>query len=328
MANRRTSETALTNASLAAGPKWTYTHRGYALAQSFRQLRQRKFASFITLMVFGISLALPAIILFSAGSLAKLGNHNIEQESLTVYLSMQVNDLDGASLAQQLLLREGIDRTSYVSRDEALAMFKEQSDIGDALAALGNNPLPGAIIVYPDVDMLGAVGLKQLANSLAMSPSIDRVQFDFRWVKRLQAVLSLARLVGWVLAGFLTLSALLVIGNTIRLELLRKQTELDVSRLLGAKRSFLVRPLVYTGALYGFLGGLVACVIALITISWIKTPADQLSGLYQSAFQLEMPTASQCFTVLLIATCLGVLGSIVSLARPSNHLLPFGTKPV
>lgn len=300
---------------------WTYTRRGYALAQGFRQLRSRKFASITTLLVFGVTLALPALIFFTANSLAELGNKSVGEESITAYLSMQTADLEGAALAVELQSQERIKEARYVSRDEALAIFNEQSNIGEAIDVLGENPLPGAIIIYPEAADLSKSAITQLANRVQALDEVDSVQFDLRWVQRLQAVLNLARAIGWVLAGFLTLTALLVIGNTIRLELLRRQTELDVSRLLGASRSFLNRPLLYTGALYGFLGGIIACGIALLTLYWLQAPAARLSNLYSSVFELTMPTMSQLLLVVTTATILGLLGAIVTLYQPSTQLL-------
>jgi len=300
---------------------WTYTRRGYALAQGFRQLRSRKLSSIATLLVFGVTLALPTLILFTASSLAALGNQNVGEESITAYLTMQTPDLDGAELANELQTENGIKAARYVSRTEALAIFNEQSDIGEAVDLLGQNPLPGAIIVYPDTDALAESAIKKLANKLRDMNEVDSVQFDLLWVKRLQALLNLSRTIGWLLAGFLTLTALLVIGNTIRLELLRRQNELDVSRLLGASRSFLNRPLLYTGALYGFLGGIIACSIALLALFWLRAPAAELSGLYSSDFELTLPTVSQLLLVIIGSTILGLLGAIVTLYQPSQHFL-------
>lgn len=300
---------------------WTYTRRGYALAQSFRQLFSRKLASLVTLLVFGITMALPALIFFTANSLAELGNKSVGEESVTAYLNLQTSDLEGAALAQRLQNQAGVKSARYVSRDEALAIFYEQADIGDAVNVLGENPLPGAIILYPDNNTLNDAAMSELATRIESIDSVDRVQFDLRWVQRLQAVLNMARTVGWILAGFLTLTALLVIGNTIRLELLRRQSEFDVSRLLGASKSFLNRPLLYTGALYGFLGGVIACGIALMTLYWLRGPAAQLSSLYTSAFELILPTASQLLTVVATATILGLLGAIVTLYQPANQFL-------
>ncbi len=300
---------------------WTYTRRGYALAQGFRQLRARKIASFFTLLVFGVTLALPALILFTANSLAELGNKSVGEESVTAYLSLPVSDLDGAALAQRLQSQPDIRTARYISKDEALALFYEQADIGNAVDVLGENPLPGAIILYPHANLLNDEAMTNLANRVQSLDAVDRVQFDLQWVQRLQAVLNLARTIGWILAGFLTLTALLVIGNTIRLELLRRQNELDVSRLLGASKAFLNRPLLYTGALYGFLGGMIACGIALLALHWLRGPAAQLSTLYTSAFELIMPTTSQLFMVIGTATLLGLLGAIVTLYQPSQQFL-------
>lgn len=305
---------------MAAGKRWTYRKRGYALTQSLRQLRQRKLSSLTTLLVLGVTLALPIIIFFSAGSLQQLGNQTVNDESLTLYLEPGTGDLEAAKLAESLRSRENIRDTLYVSPDEALALFKTHSDIGDAVAALDGNPLPGAIVVYPHSQQADTAAVKNLADTLGRLPLVDRVQFDLRWVKRLHAMLSLLRLIGWLLAGFLTLTALLVIGNTIRLELLRRQPEIDVSRLLGASASFMRRPMLYTGALYGFLGGLIACALATLALLAIKQPVDELSGLYTSAFRLEMPTAKHFCTVLAITTALGLLGAGLILYRPSRQI--------
>ena len=316
----------IANRSLAkpdnAYPKpWTYSRRGYALAQSVRQLRKRKLASLSTLLVFGITLALPALIFFTANSLAELGNKSVGEESITAYLTLQTPDLDGAALAQRIEAQPSIKSARYVSRDEALALFNEQTQIDEAVALLGENPLPGAIIVFPDTQALNEAAIAKLAEQLNSLKAVDRVQFDLRWVKRLQSVLNLARTIGWVLAGFLTLTALLVVGNTIRLELLRRQSELEVSRLLGASRTFLNRPLLYSGALYGFLGGVIACVIAVLALRWLRAPTAELSALYSSAFELVLPTGSQLALVVATATGLGLIGAILTLYSPTRQFL-------
>ncbi len=312
---------AMSDSDARQSKAWTYSRRGYALAQSFRQLRRRKLASLSTLLVFGITLALPALIFFTANSLAALGNRSVGEESITAYLTMQTLDLDGAALAQRLQSQPGIKATRYVSRDEALALFNAQTQINQAVELLGENPLPGAIIVYPDTSALNESAIAQLASQLDQLTAVERVQFDLRWVKRLQAVLNLGRTIGWVLAGFLTLTALLVIGNTMRLELLRRQNELEVSRLLGASRSFLNRPILYAGAVYGFIGGVLACGIALLALNGLRDPTAELSALYSGGFELLLPTVSQLLMVVAGATILGLAGAIVTLCQPKTQFL-------
>lgn len=309
-----------TSPQQAAGSRWMYTKRGYALKQSLKQFKRHKFASLTTLLVLGITLALPVILLFAGNALQQLGMRNLEGESLTAYLNTDISDLQGAELAENWLGKPGIRSTRYISKDEALALFREKSDIGQAINVLGSNPLPGAIMVFPDSNALGSTRFDSLVDELRGLPGVNRIQMDLRWVKRLQAVVSLIQLVGGLLAGFLTLTALLVIGNTIRLELLRRRSEMEVANLLGASRSFMNRPILYTGALYGFLGGLVSCIIALMSFYAIREPAHDLSSLYESSFQLLMPTANQVFIVLCISFLLGIIGALSSLYRPSQQL--------
>lgn len=277
-------------------------------------------ASIATLFVLGITLALPVILLFASSALQQLGTRSMDGESLTAYLNTDVGDLQGAELAQSWMGKPGIRSTRYISKAEALQLFRQNSDIGDAISVLGSNPLPGAIMVFPDSNTLSAARLDTLAAELGRLDSVARIQLDLRWVKRLKSVVSLIQLIGSLLGGFLTLTALLVIGNTIRLELLRRRSEMEVANLLGATNSFMNRPILYTGALYGFLGGLVACLVALLAFSAIQEPAHELSSLYESSFRLLMPSVSQILTVLGVSVLLGIIGAISSLYRPAQQL--------
>ena len=307
-------------ASGGCGPRWTYSRRGYALAQSLRQLRRYKLASIGTLLVLGITLSLPVILYFASATLAKLNQRSVQGESLTAYLSPTVSDLEGAQLAKDWLAQPGIGRTEYVSQDQALAMLGEATDIRDAIEALGTNPLPGSIIIYPAENALDPTQIESLADAMGKIPKVDQIQLDLRWVRRLDAVVSLVKWIGGLLAGFLTLTALIVITNTIRLELSRRRVEMEVSSLLGASRGFMNRPILYTGALYGFLGGLIACTIALITLNAIRSPADDLSLLYQSNFTLSMPEPSQMLLAAAVSVALGLIGAISSLDLSSRQI--------
>lgn len=304
----------------ASKPKWRYTKRGYALSQSLKQFKRYKTASTVTLAVLGLTLALPVILLFASNALQQLGTRSLEGESLTAYLNNDISDLQGAQLAQQWQGKAGIRSTRYISKDEALQLFRQNSDIGDAISILGSNPLPGAIMVFPDSNTLTSARLDTLISELRLLDSVARIQLDLRWVKRLKSVVSLIQLVGGLLAGFLTLTALLVIGNTIRLELLRRRSEMEVANLLGASNGFMNRPILYTGALYGFLGGIVACLVAVLAFSAIQEPAHELSALYESSFRLLMPDVSEILIVLGVSTLLGIIGAFGSLCRPSQQL--------
>ena len=306
--------------------RWHYGARGHALHRSLTQLRARPFASLTTLLALGITLALPALVLFSADTVGRLGARTLEGESLTLYLAPETGDAAGAALARALLERPAVRATRHVSRAEALATFREQSDVGEALDALGDNPLPGAVVVVPERGA-GEAGpdLAALAERLGALPEVERVQLDLRWVQRLRAALALAQRLGGLLALFLLVSALLVITNTVRLELARRRDELEVSRLLGASGAFLHRPVFYTAALYGFLGGLLACLLAAAAQLFLAAPVAELARLYGGEAPSPWPSPAAVGAVTLASTALGLIGAALTLYGPARHKFGRGT---
>lgn len=306
--------------AIIAGPGWTYTRPGYAIAQSLRQLRNHKLATISTLLVLGVALALPVMLFFAYASLQMVAGKSLDQESLTVFLDPQIDDLAGANLAEQWQARAGVQSTRFISSDEALQLLASNSELDEAIRALGSNPLPGAIVVYPDFDAYSADRMQELAESFRNIEEVDRVQMDLQWIHRLQAVVALIKWIGGLLAAFLTMTALLVIANTIRLELSRRKAELAVARLLGAGSSFVNLPIILTGALYGLIGGIIACIIALAGLYAVQSAVANLSSLYNSTYSVIMPTASQILVVPGISLLLGLTGAISSLYRSSHEL--------
>lgn len=275
---------------LASGPAWSYTHRGYALKRAWQQLKQSRLGTFLTMMMLGITLALPAIFLFLFIDAERVPLDTDNGKSLTVYLNPKVPDLDGAELATDIALRATVAATDYISRDEALATIQEHAELDDAMGVLESNPLPGAIIVYPHPDAQSRDALSLLANDLESLPRVDLVQMDLIWVERLAAVMELAKRLITFLGVLLAATALIVIGNTVRLEMLRQRREMEVSELLGARRAFVIRPFLYLGAIYGALGSFVAVVFALLLHSLLGPSVKRLASAYGSPFELTPPS--------------------------------------
>src|SRR5699024_8667256 len=98
---------------------------------------------------------------------------------------------------------------------------------------------------------------KALASDLRQLGGVDQVVADTQWVARLNAMLSIAHRAVWVIGILLALAVLLVIGNTIRLEIQARRREIEVQKLVGATNAFVRRPFLYSGLWYGAIGGLI-----------------------------------------------------------------------
>lgn len=308
----------MTELAELAGPRWASTKHGYALAQSVRQLKQHRLASLATLMVLGITLTLPALLYFVSPTLQALSMRSLEGESMTAYLSTSIDEAQGILLAKQWATIKGVERTRHISNTEALDLLRQNTDLSAAIDALEFNPLPGAIVVYPEQNSVDPDFFENLESTLSNLTEVDHVQFDHQWIKRLRAVISLIQWVGGLMAAFLLLTALLVITNTIRLETSRRRAEMQVAGLLGASGSFIRRPIIYSGVLYGLLGGCLASIFAWLTLTFMAVPADALSSMYNNAVLIEMPSPSHLITVIGVSVALGLAGSMATLLRPAS----------
>lgn len=259
-------------------------------------MSRQPLASSLTIAVIGIALAMPSAlnIVVQNGRAVAGGWENIRDFS--VYMS------PGTPLEQGQQLRDQIERSNVVksvqliSADEALEDFRHDPEFGGLLAAIDRNPLPHTIIVRPD-ESATPIQLRELESGLSQRDDVDLVKLDTDWVRRLNAILDLARRGVWIAAIMLVGAVIIIIGNTIRLDIQNRRAEIEVSKLLGASDGFVRRPFLYTGLWYGLLGGCFALLLLGLSLWLLRGPIERLATLYGSAFR---PLGISGLTVLAI----------------------------
>ena len=148
------------------------------------------------------------------------------------------------------------------------------------------------------------------------------MQLDTEWVQRLDAMLNMVRRMVWLTAGLLGLGVILIVGNTIRLDILNRRAEIEVMKLVGATDRFARRPFLYSGMWYGLGGGAGALALVAIGIGLLAQPVQRLAGLYGSPFQLEGLSFVSAAELLAIAISLSWLGSWVAATRHIRSVNP------
>lgn len=300
----------------AGQPAWRYRRRGYALHRAWTRLRQSVPSTLLTLLVLGVALTLPVLAWLGGNDIRELFVTTDHKPTLTLYLSTELNDLDGAALSGSLAGNPAIDSTEYISTEEALALVRDHTDVDLAVSLLNDNPLPGSIIVHPVSTESGEV--RRLAGELGRLREVEDVQFDLEWVEKLSAVAAVSRTLIGALGLILTLIALTVIANTVRLEILRQSREIEVSRLLGANTTFVQRPLLYLGALYGLAGGGAALMLSAVLLGLLRPQIQYLADSYASDFALSGLDLRRSAIVLLVTTLLGLVSALVTVLRESR----------
>jgi cell division transport system permease protein len=263
-------------------------------------------------LAIGITLALPSLLYIALNSFASFANTVKADTQLSVFLASDISDEAKNNVKTALEDNREVSYFNFVSKADALEKLTDSNN-KDALASLENNPLPDAYFVGPaKVDAESVNALKASISKLA---GVEEVIIDDAWIKRLNYVLSVGHKALFLLACLLGFALLAVIGNTIRMQILTQQAEIELSRLIGATKSFIRRPFLYAGALYGLLGGLCALAITAIVLFLLNRTIAPLAAEYQSDFALQYPDFSTSFVICAIAILIGLLSSYFAVTK-------------
>jgi cell division transport system permease protein len=112
-----------------------------------------------------------------------------------------------------------------------------------------------------------------------------------------------------VLAILLAVAALLVVGNTVRMDIASRAEEIGVLMLVGASRAFVRRPYLYAGIWYGLFSGLIAAALAIAIEYALAEPVARLSQAYDGKLQVGGLPLWLLLAVPLAAATLGWLGA-------------------
>ena len=293
------------------------------LVGSLGRIVHQPFASLMTMGVIAVALALPLFLsLLLQNARIATGNLN-EAYDLSVYMDKKSVSGRAQSLAKALRLRGDVATVRIISADQALAAFRNDSGFGKALDALGGeNPLPDTLVVTPSLAASTPQGTETLKKALAEMNDVQTVQIDTDWVKRLHAILDLLRRVVLLAGVLLGLGIVLVVSNTIRLDILNRRVEIEVMKLVGASDGFARRPFLYSGVWYGLGGGVLALLLVGVASAVLARPVAQLAFLYHSDFRLEGLKILAGGGVLGLAVALSWVGSWLAATRHIRAIEP------
>jgi len=293
---------------------WLARH-AQTLMGSLGRMLQHPLAAGMTVAVIAVALALPlflGVLLQNTRALTANWNQAFE---LSVYLDKKAGNDRAEALAKQLRARTDVAAVRVITADRALADFRDTSGFGKALDALDSNPLPYTLVVTPTLSASTLPGTTVLKTSIVTLPDVETVQLDTEWVQRLNAMLEVLRRVVWLTAGLLGVSVVLVVGNTIRLDILNRRAEIEVMKLVGATDGFARRPFLYSGVWYGLGGGIGAVLVVVFAVAALAHPLEHLASLYGSRFHLEGLRFGAAVRILGAAIGLGWLGSWIAATR-------------
>ncbi len=293
---------------------WREQH-AYSFFSSLERLRARPFASALTALIIGLALALPLLFFLVLDNAKALSAPWRESRDISVFLKPKLDAKAVNDVIARLRQRDDIAAIAVKTPEQGLAEFRNQSGFAQALQLLPYNPLPTVLIVTPSAQLDTASEEPALIAALKGDPQVDIVQYDAAWSRRLAAILGLVERAVFVLAMLLAFGALLVVGNSIRLDIQARSEEIAIAQLFGANKAFVRRPFLYTGLWYGLLGGIVACLLVAL-VQWSLAGAmARLLASYDHRFALNGLDGMIVLSLLGLSALLGWLGAGFAASR-------------
>lgn len=306
----------------AAGPvtTWLLRHAGTAVGALGRLARQ-PFASLMTILVIAVTLALPAALHLVIKNAQSLSGSWANALDFSVYLDKATSVEAARDLAGLLDQRADVESVTLIPADEALEEFKARSGFGPALDHLPDNPLPHALVIRPAAANT-TESITLLQEEIANLPETDLVQADMGWVQRFHAILAILERAIAIGGALLGAAIIVVIGNTIRLDIQNRREEIEVTKLIGASNAFVRRPFLWSGLWYGLGGGVLALCLVAYGLFALRGPVTRLAGLYDSPFTLLALSALESLAIVGVGALLGLAGSWLAAARHMRRIEP------
>ncbi len=299
---------------------WLTRHASTSLG-SFGRLVRHPFSSLMIVLVIAVTLALPAAINLVVKNAQQISGSWENALDFSVFLQQELTESEAEGLGRLIGQRADVESVTFISANDALIDFKEQSGFGAALDQLPDNPLPHTLIVRPSAGNTSA-SMVLLQEELQNLPETEHVQVDTEWVQRFHAILDIVRQAIAIGAALLGIAIVVIIGNTIRLDIENRREEIEVTKLIGASNAFVRRPFLWTGFWYGLFGGLMALALVYYGLFLLEGPVARLAGLYQSNIAIASMSLAEGSAIVGIGILLGLFGSWFTTARHMRRIEP------
>ncbi len=239
--------------------------------------------------------------------------------SVYFYDSASIDDI--VALQRNLAARSDVKEVKYISKEEALAIFKEQQQ-GKKVAEIINpdeNPLPRSL----EVKAVEAENLDQIASFIGQDEFksiIHNISYQENKIviERLIGITSFLKKMGWIFSGVFVLISILVILNTIRLTILTRKDEIEIMRLVGASDAFIKVPFIVEGFLYGFLATILATIFIRIGVAVVAPMMERYLGIEMSLRMTRFFSGNFLTIIgleLLVGIVIGIGCSLISIRK-------------
>lgn len=271
---------------------------------------------FFSLLIIGFAFLVIGLFISLSNNLSNLAAELTHHLAIVVFLDKNLSLQERQALEQKIKLSPLVVQIDYVSAEQALNRFEERfPELRPLLKDLDTNPFPPSLEIVVQPRFVRSPLVISFIESLKKEKGVQDIQFNRDWVERIESFDRLIKAVAFFLGSILLLASLFIISNVIRLNVIDRQEEINILRLVGATNNFIRFPFVLQGIVLGVLGSFIAISILWLIVKIFPLYVGHSLGAFRQLFELRSLNLSQTLVLLISGGLIGLIGSLSSLAR-------------
>ena len=284
-----------------------------ASKNSFRYLRSKPLTALTTVSVIALTLTLPALFWVFTDNFQQFGGEWQHGGHISLYLDSSVPS-DQSAILERVRSTPEVADASLRSSAEGLAELQQEEGMQDVMQYLPDNPLPAVIDVIPSANINTVEKSDELYQILKAYPHVEQAKFDRQWVNRFYLLSDIASKIAKGTMLLLALVVVIIVGSMLRTAIHNRQEETRVLAFIGANNSYIIRPFLYLGVVYGVAGAVLAMVLVQIMTLSLASLINQLAKTYEMHFVFSGMSFEQSSLLLVFAMTLGWIGARLSVS--------------
>lgn len=286
-----------------------------AARESLEIIKRHPWHHAMTILVIALTLTLPVLLSIFVNNLSQFAGNWQEGGQITLYLKPGFNQETAASLLDFLKNNQLVEKYQFQSPEQGMETLMAQEGMANLQQYLPENPLPAAVEIVPAASIDTPEKLQLFFHELQKRPEVEQARLDKEWANRLHAIFTFSSTLTLILMGLLSLSVIVIIGNSLRLTIHSKKQNIQVLKLIGATDSFILRPYLYQGLGYGFLAALLAYALATGLLLSLSQVVRTVFLDYKITYSIQGLSLSQILILFGLASILGWCGAHLSVKR-------------
>ncbi len=280
----------------------------YTLRESLSGFKRTKLSSTISIVTICISLLLLGAFAFVSIQASRFIESIRNKVEVEVFLQEPITPGEVSDLARTITGFEGVEQAVFISKEEAAQIFKQEFG-DDIYRVLDFNPLPPSFKITLLPQYRTAASAARLYDRLKALRGVESVLYRRALLELIDQRTAVVNRVTLGLGIVISLSAILLVSNTIRLAIYAKRKLIRTMELVGATRSFIRTPFLMEGMVQGLVGGLAAGGLLYLVLgyalAWLAPELTSFASMDAAFYGL----------VVIGGILLGLIGSAISVIR-------------